>query len=183
MRCCCGFTFTVIQSGLRRISGLEAVGRTLVRLVLTEQSLTTMENLRLPNLRDLQLHHNQITHISGLEGCPRLQRLWLYDNRITTIENLEPVSGLRELWLQDNKISHISGVAHLVNLQVLNLAGNRLADLNDIHVCPCCCVPVWHRRSAPPISHCGFVPCTCARTETGKPACPAVAAILRCELW
>lgn len=122
----------MIDSSLKRISGLAPVGRSLVRLVLTEQRITRMEGLELPQLRDLQLHHNAITKIEGLDGCPRLQRLWLYGNRISVIENLEGVPGLRELFLQDNKISVVSGVGHLVNLQVFNVAANRIANLADV---------------------------------------------------
>ena len=93
-------TLAVIQTGLMKLSGLAPVGHSLMRLVITEQKITRMENLFLPNLRDLLLHCNDIVRMEGLTGCPRLQRLWLYSNRIAKIENLDGVPDLRELWLQ-----------------------------------------------------------------------------------
>lgn len=92
--------FAVVQTGLRQLSNLMPVGHSLLRLVITEQKIARMENLALPNLRDLMLHCNDIVRIEGLTGCPRLQRLWLYSNRIAKIENLDGVGDLRELWLQ-----------------------------------------------------------------------------------
>ena len=122
----------VIHTGLTRMSNLYPAGHSLLRLVLTQQRLTRMEHLDLPNLRDLLLHDNEIVRIENLGGCPRLQRLWLYSNKIGKIENLDPVGDLRELWLQNNKINRVSGVEHLVNLQVLALGHNRVSDFKDI---------------------------------------------------
>jgi hypothetical protein len=96
-RCCVA---AVIQTGLHEIGGLMPVGHSLMRLVITEQKISRMENLYLPNLRDLLLHCNEIVRIEGLDRCPKLQRLWLFSNRIAKIENLEGVPDLRELWLQ-----------------------------------------------------------------------------------
>jgi Leucine-rich repeat (LRR) protein len=133
------------------------VGHSLMRLVITEQKVARMENLHLPNLRDLLLHCNEIVRIEGLDHCPKLQRLWLFSNRIAKIENLEGVPDLRELWLQvrdhlrrawppstfpppspplcqDNRLTRISGVEHLVNLQVVAFGNNRIAEFKDIQV-------------------------------------------------
>ncbi len=41
----------VIQTGLREISGLVPVAHSLLRLVITEQHITRIEGLELPNLR------------------------------------------------------------------------------------------------------------------------------------
>ena len=51
---------TVIQTGLREISGLVPVAHSLLRLVITEQKINKIEGLELPNLRDLLLHSNEI---------------------------------------------------------------------------------------------------------------------------
>lgn len=90
----------VIQTGLREINNLTPVSHSLLRLVITEQKISRIENLHLPNLRDLLLHCNEIVRIEGLSHCPRLQRLWLFSNRIAKIENLDGLPDLRELWLQ-----------------------------------------------------------------------------------
>ena len=124
---------TLIDTGLRRIRGLDAVGASLERLCLSDQNLTKIEGLHhLPHLRELLLHQNAISKIEGLDGCPRLRRLWLFANRLTRVENLHACGDLAELWLQENRISRVGGLDSLVHLQSLALAGNRIADYKDL---------------------------------------------------
>ncbi|CAM9725922.1 unnamed protein product, partial [Discosporangium mesarthrocarpum] len=125
-------TLTLIDCGLRRISNLEPVSRTLVKLCLCDQGLRKMENLCLPVLRELYLHQNHISKIEGLEGCPSVQRLWLFSNRIVNMENLHHCGALREIWLHDNKIKRAAGLDSLVHLQSLGLAGNPIRELKDV---------------------------------------------------
>ena len=82
-------SLTLINVGLKKISNLACVGRSLERLCLPENELTRMEGLYLPNLRELYLQGNQICRLEGLDGCPKLQRLWLTDNRLVKIEHLQ----------------------------------------------------------------------------------------------
>lgn len=127
------FGRAVMDTGLTSLRNLYPVSNMLLRLCISEQRHLTeiYPPLRLPNLRDLLLHRNNIRKISGLEGCPKLQRLWLQSNRIERIEGLHAQGDLRELWIQDNHISRITGIEHLVNLQVLALGGNPINDLRD----------------------------------------------------
>jgi Leucine-rich repeat len=131
-RCTSLRSFSLIDSNLQRISHLAPVARTLVRLCLCDNAIKKMENLQLPVLRELFLHHNRISKISGLEGCPQLQRLWLFSNRIGALENLQHCPGLRELWIQDNCIERIEGLSSLQHLQSLSLAGNPITDLRSV---------------------------------------------------
>lgn len=125
-------TLHLIDTSTKRISGLEPVGRSLLRLLLVEQGLQKIEGLALPNLRELILMDNQITKIEGLTGCPKLQRLWLQNNKLTKIQGLESLGDLRELCLQGNKITELPRLDYLVNLQVLALGANRIADFKDL---------------------------------------------------
>lgn len=122
----------VIDNGLRRISNLSPVSISLQILCLCDQSIELMENLNLPNLKELYLHRNQIRKIDGLEGCPRLKKLWLFQNQITDISGLEAVPDLEELWLQANEIRSLSGIEMNPNLTNLGLAGNRIQDLREV---------------------------------------------------
>lgn len=91
-----------------------------------------MENLDLPNLRELFLHRNEIMRIGNLSGCPRLRRLWLFQNKITSINGLHAVPELMECWLQGNDISKLGGFEHSSNLVSLGLAGNPISDFNEV---------------------------------------------------
>lgn len=126
------FSFKVIDNGLRRISNLFPVSMSLQILCLCDQSIEIMENLNLPNLRELHLHRNQIRRIDGLEGCPRLKKLWLFQNQINDLSGLEAVPELEELWLQANEISSLSGIEMNPQLTNLGLAGNKIGDLREV---------------------------------------------------
>ena len=57
-------SLSLIGVGLKRISNLQCVGHCLERLSLSENAITRIENLYLPNLRELYLHQNSICRIS-----------------------------------------------------------------------------------------------------------------------
>ena len=63
---------TMMKTSLLQISNLQPVSMTLERLCLCDQSITRMENLQLPVLRELLLHQNSISRIEGLDGMPHL---------------------------------------------------------------------------------------------------------------
>jgi hypothetical protein len=133
LHCCPNLRrLALIDNGLRRISNLSPVSISLQILCLCDQSIELMENLNLPNLKELYLHRNQIRKIDGLEGCPRLKKLWLFQNQITDISGLEAVPDLEELWLQANEIRSLSGIEMNPNLTNLGLAGNRIQDLREV---------------------------------------------------
>lgn len=91
-----------------------------------------MENLHLPQLRELYLHRNQIRRLQGLEGCPRLRKLWLFQNRLTEISGLHAVPELEECWLQANEIVSLDGLQHNAQLTNLGLAGNKVRELREV---------------------------------------------------
>ena len=93
------------------------MGHSLEKLALINQELTTVENLHLPNLRELYLQKNRIKRLEGFEGCPKLRRLWIFSNDIRVVENLHCLGDLRELWLQDNPISSVGELRRLRGLQ------------------------------------------------------------------
>lgn len=114
---------SMLDNGLKRISGLAPVSNTLISLCLCDQNITRIENLDLPNLKELYLHRNEITKMDGLNGCPRLKKLWLFQNNITAIEDLHSVPELQECWIQSNKISKLDDLDHCNQLAFLGLAG------------------------------------------------------------
>ena len=125
-------TLTMLDNGLKRISNLHPVANTLMTLCLCDQNIVKMENLNLPNLRDLFLHRNMITSIGGLNGCPKLKKLWLFQNQISAIEDLYSVPELQECWLQSNKITTLDGLEHSNQIVNLGLAGNPINDFAEL---------------------------------------------------
>jgi hypothetical protein len=125
--------FALINNGLRRINNLATLGYTLVQLTLCDQEITVMENLDLPNLRELFLQRNQISRIDGLSGCPRLRKLWLCQNRITQVNDLHSVPELEECWLQANSLSSLVGIEHCPSLTNLGIAGNPISDFKELN--------------------------------------------------
>jgi Leucine-rich repeat (LRR) protein len=91
-----------------------------------------MDNLALPNLRELFLHRNAITRIGHLGGCPRLRKLWLFQNQIEVVTGLHAVPELEECWLQANQISKLQGFETLSQLYNLGLAGNPVSDFKEL---------------------------------------------------
>ena len=63
------------------MSNLTPVSSTLISLCLSDQLITKMENLNLPNLRELFLHRNKINEIENLQFCPKLRKLWIFQVR------------------------------------------------------------------------------------------------------
>lgn len=91
-----------------------------------------MENLNLPNLKELFLHRNCIVKIENLSGCPKLKKLWLCQNKITHISGLHDVPSLEELWLQSNQITSLSGIECCLSLKSLSVAGNEISNFSEI---------------------------------------------------
>jgi len=91
-----------------------------------------MENLELPNLRELYLHRNHITCISNLQYCTKLKKLWVSQNQVTSLVGLLSITNLEELWVQSNQLSTLAGIENLINLKSLQLAGNPIKDITEI---------------------------------------------------
>eukprot|EP00826_Nyctotherus_ovalis_P008709 TRINITY_DN12262_c0_g6_i1.p1 TRINITY_DN12262_c0_g6~~TRINITY_DN12262_c0_g6_i1.p1 ORF type:complete len:459 (-),score=117.87 TRINITY_DN12262_c0_g6_i1:358-1734(-) len=124
----------VIQTGVRSLEGVEAVGHSLDTLTVVGCELTRIEDCvqDLIRLRRLFLQENRIGRVENLENCRQLEELWLFSNQVANIENLDSNSMLRELNLADNKIKKIGNLSRLINLQTLDLSGNPIASLSEI---------------------------------------------------
>ena len=89
---------------------------------------------RLPELKVLYLQGNEITHVTGLEGCHALRELVLDKNKIKAIEpgSFVGLTQLQELRIQENGLRNLNGLQMLVSVQVLALSYNRLAETADL---------------------------------------------------
>ncbi|XP_078681857.1 uncharacterized protein LOC144916597 [Branchiostoma floridae x Branchiostoma belcheri] len=109
------------------ISGLD-LGHNLI----TSYSLTIP---KLPRLKKLYLHSNQITMIQAgtVANLPQLQELYLNNNQITMIQAgaLANLPQLQELYLNNNQITMIQAgaLANLPQLKKLYLSHNRIITI------------------------------------------------------
>eukprot|EP01063_Lacrimia_lanifica_P008591 TRINITY_DN15672_c0_g1_i1.p1 TRINITY_DN15672_c0_g1~~TRINITY_DN15672_c0_g1_i1.p1 ORF type:complete len:1553 (+),score=713.90 TRINITY_DN15672_c0_g1_i1:108-4766(+) len=102
----------------------------LVKLQVMHQEITTIEGLdAMPNLEYLWLNENSIVRISGLNCCTKLKELYLYSNQIQRIENLHKLVNLEVLWLQDNCLTSLDGLGKLRSLKTLWVAQNNVTTI------------------------------------------------------
>ena len=80
----------------------------------------------------LDLYHNRLDHIAGLEPLTNLRVLMLGKNRIRKIECLNDCPKLSVLDLHGNRIGSIVGLEKLKELKVLNLASNLIRKVNGL---------------------------------------------------
>ena len=77
------------------------------------------------NLRQLDLSHNRITMLSGIDTLTKMRVCDLSHNKLTTVDAIKPCIGLERLDLQGNMIKDPKALerigAFLTNLAVLYL--------------------------------------------------------------
>jgi protein phosphatase 1 regulatory subunit 7 len=96
----------------------------IVKLNLTHNRITEIAGLdNLENLEIIDLSYNRITEIKGLDNLLNLKELNLSHNHLREIKGLDNLMNLERLCLSNNKFT-INGLGHLVNLKRLNLSGN-----------------------------------------------------------
>ncbi|CDJ65858.1 hypothetical protein, conserved [Eimeria necatrix] len=112
------------------IEGLEEQGPTLEELVLYQNHIKCIDNIRhLTNLRILDLSFNGIRRIQNLETLVNLRELFLSNNKITKIEGLSTLTELRMLELGSNRIRLVEGIENLTKLTELWLGRNKITRL------------------------------------------------------
>jgi hypothetical protein len=80
-----------------------------------------------PSLRELDVSHNALVSLDGVEGLPHLKRLNASANALTNLSALSALTGLTELCLHRNQIAaagELARLSSLVNLSRLSLFGN-----------------------------------------------------------
>lgn len=83
---------------------------------------------RLNKIEVLDLHGNQIVHVTGLSALNQLKVLNLAGNQIRSIghSDLKGLVSLQEFNLRRNRIKKLLGFAETPNLQKLFLTNNEL---------------------------------------------------------
>ena len=90
----------------------------------------------LTKLRELNLYNNNIADISPLSGLVELEKLRLYNNNIVDISPLSGLVDLRELYISNNEIDDISPLNKLISLELLGLSDNKIVDISPLSELP-----------------------------------------------
>ncbi len=85
-----------------------------------------------PDLRALDLGHNDIRNLSFLRALPELRVLILADNRITDLTPVASLPNLEYLELFFNDITDLGPLSGLTRLKDLNLCRNRISDVTPL---------------------------------------------------
>ena len=85
-----------------------------------------------PALKSLDLSHNQISKLEGLDGLTSLTGLSLRNNQIRKLEGLDHLTSLTGLNLRGNQIAKLEGLNALTSLTGLYLRRNQLIKLEEL---------------------------------------------------
>lgn len=86
-----------------------------------------------PQLKYLNLSHNQISNITHLYDCICLENINLGYNRIRVLSNLERCIGrIKILNLSHNEIESLDGLDKIYSLEKINLSHNNINDIHEV---------------------------------------------------
>jgi internalin A len=85
------------------------------------------------NLQYLDLSHNQISEINGLNELTQLQYLDLSHNQISEINGLSKLTQLLHLDLTNNRLSEIQSLNALMKIQYLDLSHNQISEIKNLN--------------------------------------------------
>ncbi|CAL8071342.1 unnamed protein product [Calicophoron daubneyi] len=98
-----------------------------------DAKITSIADLNLSeSLTALNLHHNLIQTIDGLQALHCLQHLNLSSNSIRDMKGLDTLRSLRTLNLSSNKLVEVRGLGCLYGLVQLDLSFNLLEDVDGL---------------------------------------------------
>ncbi|KAJ1336374.1 hypothetical protein BSLG_007158 [Batrachochytrium salamandrivorans] len=116
---------------ISRIENIDVLTR-LVSLNLCHNQIEGISGIDgLINLRALMLGCNRIRKIEGLEKLVKLDLLDLHSNQIAIIENMDMIVDLRVLNLEDNLIETVPTLTKLNALEELNLKRNKICAFSN----------------------------------------------------
>ena len=104
-------------------------------LQLNHQKIASLNGIeQLPNLKKASFIANVIMQITAVDQCKFLEELSLEDNLLTKIQNLDSLIYLKKLDLGRNFIKNIEGLKNLECLTQLSLEDNLIDSLTGVEV-------------------------------------------------
>nr|VZI34083.1 unnamed protein product [Spirometra erinaceieuropaei] len=127
------FLLSMRDNAVSRIENLQIWQQQLVVLDLSHNDIESMDGLeRLSNLEALSLSANCIKVMSDVRGLTKLQFLDLKRNKISRIEGVSEHPSLRVLCLSENRLTRLSGVTNMPYLREIDLRENQIQTLDPL---------------------------------------------------
>ncbi|VDK78433.1 unnamed protein product [Dibothriocephalus latus] len=122
------------DNAVSRIENLQIWQQQLVVLDLSHNDIESMNGVeRLSNLQALSLSANCIKVMADMRSLRKLQFLDLKRNKISRIEGVAEHPSLRVLCLSENRLSRLSGVTNMPHLVELDLRENQIQMLDPLY--------------------------------------------------
>ncbi|KAL8606223.1 hypothetical protein ACOMHN_043441 [Nucella lapillus] len=126
---------TLTRCGLIALDGLSPCKQ--LQCINAQDNLIEYVDVReLGSLCSLNLAHNKLSSIHGLEGCTSLRWLDVSHNRLTKLGGLSPARRLHTLHASHNQLVCTRGVQACPTLQHVDLAANYLTTLKGLDRLP-----------------------------------------------
>lgn len=84
---------------------------------------------QLNKLRLLDLMHNKLRTLSGVEQFTQLESLCVANNRLVSIKEILSLTQLKHLYVDGNQLTSVEGIGKLNQLETLNLDNNLLETI------------------------------------------------------
>lgn len=105
----------------------------LIELDLYDNNISHIpEYMVFPELQTLDLSFNCVKHIQHLEECHKLKNLYFVQNKISKIAGLDKLEALVNLELGANRIRTIENLENLIHLEELWLGKNKITELKGL---------------------------------------------------
>ena len=136
----CGNVITDISpiSNLINLNYLNISNNKLIDITENSENNVTKKLTKLTKLNELDISHNYLIYINGLESLNKLTKLNLYDNAIHDLTEIGTLTNLTELNLGENDetsiyydITGLESLNNLINLKYLNFSENKTASVVD----------------------------------------------------
>ncbi|XP_030587679.1 leucine-rich repeat and IQ domain-containing protein 1 [Archocentrus centrarchus] len=119
------------RCGLKSLEGISHL-QELWYIDLQENDISFVDCENMSSLRVLQLAHNKLTSIHGLNGAENLDIIDLSHNSITRIAGLESVKRLQRLSVDHNQLISTKGLRDVYTLLHLDCSHNHLASVEGL---------------------------------------------------
>ncbi|XP_069132519.1 leucine-rich repeat and IQ domain-containing protein 1-like [Argopecten irradians] len=130
---CWGLKYlSMTNCNLVAVDGLQSCKQ--LQLVYFKHNFIEYVDLKdLGNLSYVNLSHNKLSVIHGLDGCGNLRWLDLSHNRLTRIGGLHSLRRLHTVDLSNNQLISTSSLGDTPTIQVLDISHNHLQDCQDLN--------------------------------------------------